>query len=351
MSKGKLTAAEWEMVKDAPFWVNRILNAADNRVAIFGRRRDAKALEEAMKAYKTGNALLRDIVADDSDPAKEIEKASVEDAELALGRIATIVDQKLGDDDLRELRAFLLAAGRGVAGASREGVLGKKVSDKEEAVLKRVETALRPSAYSQAKPAPKPAPKPAGMAATAGAATQPKPAATTPKPAAAQPKPAPATPKRDDDDDDDEAKAKAREEAKARQERARQNAAAKAEARKDEEAKERLEKARQEAEARQREAQAEREARARAEAEAEAAARDEAAALEAAAEKQAAAAPKYTQFIAEHTVQAGDNLSFISQRYYGHQGNFRIIYEANRDVIGDNMNLIRPGQVLKIPKL
>ncbi len=350
MSKGKLTAAEWEMVKDAPFWVNRILNAADNRVAIFGRRRDAKALEEAMKAYKTGNALLRDIAADDSDPAQEIEKASVEDAELALGRIATIVDQKLGDDDLKELRAFLLAAGRGVAGASREGVLGDKVSDKEEAVLKRVETALRPSAYSQAKPAPKPAPKPAGTAAaTAGAATHPKPAATTPKPVAAQPKPAPATPKRDDDDD--EAKAKAREEAKARQERARQNAAAKAEARKDEEAKERLEKARQEAEARQREAQAEREARARAEAEAEAAARDEAAALEAAAEKQAAAAPKYTQFIAEHTVVAGDNLSFISQRYYGHQGNFRIIYEANRDVIGDNMSLIRPGQVLKIPKL
>ena len=224
------------------------------------------------------------------------------------------------------------------------------VSDKEEAVLKRVETALRPSAYSQAKPAPKPAPKPAGMAATAGAATQPKPAATTPKPAAAQPKPAPAMPKRDDDDD--EAKAKAREEAKARQERARQNAAAKAEARKDEEAKERLEKARQEAEARHREAQAEREARAKAEAEATAAAaREEAAALEAASEKQTAAAPKYTQFIAEHTVVAGDNLSFISQRYYGHQGNFRIIYEANRDVIGDNMSLIRPGQVLKIPKL
>ncbi|RIK12287.1 MAG: peptidoglycan-binding protein, partial [Anaerolineae bacterium] len=50
-------------------------------------------------------------------------------------------------------------------------------------------------------------------------------------------------------------------------------------------------------------------------------------------------------------VQPGDNLSFISQKYYGHQGNFRIIYEANKDVIGDNMNLIRPGQVLKIPKL
>ncbi len=93
------------------------------------------------------------------------------------------------------------------------------------------------------------------------------------------------------------------------------------------------------------------EAEAKAKAEAEAAkAREEAARKEAEA-KAAAAAPKYTQFIAEHTVQAGDNLSFISQRYYGTQANFRIIYEANRDVIGDNMNLIKPGQVLKIPKL
>lgn len=351
MSKTKLTAAEWQMVKDAPFWVNRVLTAADGRVAFFAKRREAKALEKAMNNYKTSNALLKDMVADDSDPAKEIEKASQEDAELALGRIATIVEQKLGDDDLKALQVFLVEAGRAVASASREGGIGmgKTISDKEEAALKRIESALRPSAYTQAKPAP----KPAGAAATGTTAKPaPKPAATTPKPAAAQPKPAPATPKRDDDDD--EAKAKAKEEAKARQERARKEAAAKVEARKEEEAKERLEKARQEAEARQREAAAEREAKAKAEAEASAA-REEAARKEAeakaAAEKQAASAPKYTEFIAEHTVQAGDNLSFISQRYYGHQGNFRIIYEANRDVIGDNMNLIRPGQVLKIPKL
>jgi len=35
---------------------------------------------------------------------------------------------------------------------------------------------------------------------------------------------------------------------------------------------------------------------------------------------------------------AGDNLSFISQKYYGHQGNFRLIYEANKDIIGDNLD-------------
>lgn len=340
MSKEKLTAAEWEMVKNAPFWVNRALTAADGRVAFFARRREAKALEKAMQEYKTSNALLKELVADDSDPAKEIEKASPEDAELALGRIATIVDQKLGDDDLKALRAFLVAAGRAVASASREGGIGMgtMISDKEEAALKRIESALRPSVYTQAKPAPKPA------ATTAKPA--PQPAATTakpaPKPAAASAKPAPQPPKRDDEAKKKEEQAKHLAEAKERQERAREKAEAKREAEKEAEAKERLEKARQEAEARQREAAAEREAKAKAEA--------EAAQLEAAPQP-AAAAPKYTQFIAEHTVQAGDNLSFISQRYYGHQGNFRIIYEANRDVIGDNMNLIRPGQVLKIPKL
>ncbi|MFO7661843.1 MAG: LysM peptidoglycan-binding domain-containing protein [Chloroflexota bacterium] len=61
--------------------------------------------------------------------------------------------------------------------------------------------------------------------------------------------------------------------------------------------------------------------------------------------------PRFKEFIAEHTVAAGDNLSLISEKYYGTQANFRLIYEANKDVIGDNMSLIRPGQVLKIPKL
>jgi nucleoid-associated protein YgaU len=62
-------------------------------------------------------------------------------------------------------------------------------------------------------------------------------------------------------------------------------------------------------------------------------------------------APRFKEFIAEHTVVAGDNLSFISEKYYGTQANFRLIYEANKDIIGENMSLIRPGQVLKIPKL
>ncbi|PID86838.1 MAG: peptidoglycan-binding protein [Chloroflexi bacterium] len=53
---------------------------------------------------------------------------------------------------------------------------------------------------------------------------------------------------------------------------------------------------------------------------------------------------------AEHTVVAGENLSKISEKYYGTQGLYMKIYEANKDTIGDNPNIIRVGQVLKIPK-
>ncbi len=55
--------------------------------------------------------------------------------------------------------------------------------------------------------------------------------------------------------------------------------------------------------------------------------------------------------VTEHTVVSGDTLSGIAQKYYGSQANWKKIYEANKDVIGDNPNLIRAGQILKIPKL
>jgi nucleoid-associated protein YgaU len=47
----------------------------------------------------------------------------------------------------------------------------------------------------------------------------------------------------------------------------------------------------------------------------------------------------------------GDTLSGIAQKYYGSQVNWKAIYEANKETIGDNPNLIRVGQVFKIPKL
>ncbi len=47
-----------------------------------------------------------------------------------------------------------------------------------------------------------------------------------------------------------------------------------------------------------------------------------------------------------YTVKSGDSLSAIGQR---HGVAWRDIHEANRDVIGDNPDLIKPGQKLRIP--
>ena len=49
----------------------------------------------------------------------------------------------------------------------------------------------------------------------------------------------------------------------------------------------------------------------------------------------------------EYTVRSGDTLSKIGQH---HGVAWREIYEANKDVIGDNPDLIKPGQKLRIPK-
>ncbi len=50
-----------------------------------------------------------------------------------------------------------------------------------------------------------------------------------------------------------------------------------------------------------------------------------------------------------YVVAAGDSLSKIAKRFYGDANDWRRIYEANKDVIGANPDLIRPGQKLRIP--
>lgn len=49
-----------------------------------------------------------------------------------------------------------------------------------------------------------------------------------------------------------------------------------------------------------------------------------------------------------YTVEAGDSLSKISQRFYGDANAWRRIFEANRDQI-DDPDLIQPGWTLTIP--
>lgn len=50
-----------------------------------------------------------------------------------------------------------------------------------------------------------------------------------------------------------------------------------------------------------------------------------------------------------YTVVKGDCLWNIAKRFYGNGSKYTIIYNANKDVIGGNPNLIYPGQVLTIP--
>jgi hypothetical protein len=52
-----------------------------------------------------------------------------------------------------------------------------------------------------------------------------------------------------------------------------------------------------------------------------------------------------------HVVATGDWLSKLAKTYYGDMYKWPVIYEANRDAIGKDPNLIKPGQQLLIPEL
>jgi nucleoid-associated protein YgaU len=63
-------------------------------------------------------------------------------------------------------------------------------------------------------------------------------------------------------------------------------------------------------------------------------------------------AEKEYTFIATHTVESGDTLSGLAKKFYGSeaQAYWMEIYEANKEVIGDNPNVILIGQELQIPE-
>ena len=63
-----------------------------------------------------------------------------------------------------------------------------------------------------------------------------------------------------------------------------------------------------------------------------------------------AAKPK---FIAEHKVSPDETLSHLALKYYGHATPeyYMLIYEANKETIGGNPNIVRIGTVLNIPEL
>ena len=317
MSKTKLTSDEWEIVRDAPFWVSAGLAAADKRQAIITNRKESKTLDNALENYKTNNDLIREVMANEEKPAKVIKKASLSDVEQALGQISQIIENKLGDDDLDAFNEFLLSIGTQVAESAGEGILGvgENVSKEEAAAMTSMAKALR--------------------------------ATDADKRARRQAKEQEARRKAADEKRIAETKARLDAEAKAKR-----DAVAKAKQEEEAKAKQAAEaKAKKEAEARSKKMAADRAAKAAALAQEQAAkleAQRKADAAKREAEAKAAEAAKY---VGRHTVVSGDNLSYISKQYYGSTAHWKVIYEENKEVIGDNPNLIRIGQVFKIPRL
>ncbi len=51
----------------------------------------------------------------------------------------------------------------------------------------------------------------------------------------------------------------------------------------------------------------------------------------------------------KYTVKEGDTLSSIAKEFYGNAADYKIIYEANKDLIGDDPDQIQVGMELMIP--
>ncbi len=50
-----------------------------------------------------------------------------------------------------------------------------------------------------------------------------------------------------------------------------------------------------------------------------------------------------------YTVKAGDTLLKIAKKFYGEDADYQKIYDANKDLIGSDPDMIKVGQELTIP--
>jgi nucleoid-associated protein YgaU len=65
------------------------------------------------------------------------------------------------------------------------------------------------------------------------------------------------------------------------------------------------------------------------------------------------APPEQQQQDRWHVVQPGENLTIIAKAYYGpeHASHWITLYNFNRELIGENPDLIQPGMELLIPDI
>lgn len=63
------------------------------------------------------------------------------------------------------------------------------------------------------------------------------------------------------------------------------------------------------------------------------------------------ASDKKTDSTQSYIVVSGDCLWNIAKKFYGDGSKYTVIYNANKDVVGSNPNMIYPGQILTIPAI
>jgi nucleoid-associated protein YgaU len=343
MTRGNFSPDEWKLLLNAPRWVYVALTAAE-RGSVSTRRTEAKALEEFLSGYKTRSPLVKEIIAGQEEADDKV-RGSSKEAQKMLGQVGTLLERNVDDDEGDAVRDLLMQAGKAIAEATREALIGDAESAKEEKALANLETALkatdadkrrrRGAAAAEAERRAKEAREAEARAAAARKREEAARVAAEKKAREADAKKKAA-----------EAEAKRR---KAETEAARRKAEAEAARRKaEEEAAKR--KAEEEAAKRKAETEAVRrkakEDAARRKAEAEARRKAEEAEAKAKEEAEARAAAAKAERI--YVVKKGDTLSHIALAMYGNAGRWREIFEANRDII-EKPNLIRPGWKLRIP--
>ena len=325
-NKSSFSASEWNQITNAPYWVYAAMATVDGRQAILAKRKESKAMDEALEK-QSSNGFVRSVMADvPDDTPKEMKRAKFLDAINALNKVGDLLEDKADPADMDALNSHMIGMAKAVASAAGEGAfgLGDKTSDDESEAIEAITNALQATAADKAE-----------RAAAKRAADQ-----------AEQAKVRAAAKSR---------REKAAAEAKAARERSEAQAAR--------QAKFKAAQAKQAADRKKaEEAAAKREAAVAAARERAEATRKQLAATEArerreemleARQEKVAAAKEAARWMGEHTVVSGDTLSGIALKFYGSaaRDKWMAIYEANKEIIGDNPSLIRVGQTFKIPNL
>lgn len=143
-NKTSFNAKEWDILKDAPYYVQAAINAAEGRMGLMEVKREGKALKTYLADYKGNNSLIKAVIADEGNTSAGKGKSAEEVADI-LGDIAEAVDGKTDDAEYDDFMDFLLGAGSAIADAASEKLIkkGDNISDEEEEALDLIASALK----------------------------------------------------------------------------------------------------------------------------------------------------------------------------------------------------------------